>query len=69
MCKAYHSRRVLLTYKSIFPSNINFYIAPIIDRRGISKENWFLNEDSIKIVMGEVMKIGTYFEDKIYKWR
>ena len=69
MCKAYHSRRALLTYKSIFPSNINFYVVPIIDKKGISKENWFLNEDSIKIVMGEVTKIGKYFEDKIYNWR
>jgi len=68
VCKAYHSRRALLTYQSVFPLNINFYIAPVIDKRGISKENWFLNEDSISIVMNEVVKIGSYFEDKISKW-
>lgn len=67
MCKAYHSRRALLTYKSVFPSNVHFYISPIIDKRGISKENWFLNEDSFRIVMNEVVKIGNYFEDKIKK--
>jgi len=68
VCKAYHSRRALLTYQSVFPSNINFYIALIIDKRGISNDNWFLNEDSISIVMNEVVKIGSYFEDKILKW-
>ena len=68
VCKAYHARRALLTYKSVFPSNIHFYISPIVDRRGISKDNWFLNEDSIRIVMNEVVKIGSYFEDKIKKW-
>lgn len=68
VCKAYHARIALLTYKSVFPSNIHFYISPIIDRRGISKDNWFLNEDSTRIVMNEVVKIGSYFKDKIKKW-
>lgn len=68
VCKSYHGRRALLTYKSVFPSDINFYIAPIIDKRGITKDNWFLNEESIKIVMNEVVKIGSYFQDKIVKW-
>ena len=68
VCKAYHSRRALLTYRSAFPQNIKFYISPIIDKRGISKENWFLNESSINVVMGEVVKIGNYFRDKIPKW-
>lgn len=68
VCKAYHSRRALLTYRSAFPRNINFYVSPIIDKRGISKENWFLNESSINVVMDEVVKIGNYFRDKIPKW-
>ena len=68
ICKAYHSRRALLTYRSVFPLDINFCVSPVIDRRGISKGNWFLNEDSISIVMDEVVKIGTYFRDEIPKW-
>lgn len=68
VCKAYHSRRALLTYQSVFPIDINFYVSSVIDKRGISKDNWFLNEDSIRIVMNEVTKIGNYFEDKISKW-
>lgn len=68
VCKAYHSRRALLTYKSIFPSNVNFYVSPVIDKRGITKENWFLSNHSVGTVMNEVVKIGSYFEDKIQKW-
>ncbi len=68
VCKAYHSRRALLTYRTVFPLNINFYISPIIDKRGITKDNWFQNEDSISIVMSEIVKIGNYFRDKIPKW-
>ena len=68
VCKAYHSRRALLTYRTIFPLNINFYISPVIDKRGITKDNWFQNEGSISIVMSEVVKIGNYFRDKIPKW-
>lgn len=68
VCKAFHSRRALLTYQSIFPQYIKFFVSPVIDKRGISKENWFLNNESIKIVMNETCKIGNYFKDKISKW-
>ena len=68
VCKAFHSRRALMTYQSVFPQYINFFVSPVIDRRGISKENWFLNKESIEIVMNEACKIGNYFKDKIPKW-
>lgn len=68
VCKSYHSRRALLTYKSIFPTYVKFYIFTVTDNRGISKDTWFLNKKHINIVMGEVTKIGKYFEDKIPKW-
>ncbi len=68
VCKAYHSRRALLTYRSVFPLDIHFCVSPVVDNRGISKANWFLDEDSISIVMDEVVKIGTYFRDEIPKW-
>lgn len=69
VCKAYHSRRALLTYQSVFPLSINFYVSTVIDNRGISKDNWFLHEQGINIVMNETVKIGSYFEDKIRNWR
>lgn len=65
VCKAYHTRRALLTYQSIFPKDIKFHVSPVIDKRGISKDNWFLEKEHINIVMNEVVKIGMYFEDKI----
>jgi uncharacterized SAM-binding protein YcdF (DUF218 family) len=68
VCKAYHSRRALLTYQSVFPLNIKFYVSTVIDKRGISKDNWFINKEHINIVMNEVVKIGSYFEDKILNW-
>lgn len=69
VCKAYHSRRALLTYKSIFPSNIEFFVVSVSDKREIKKDNWFMDEEKIKIVMGEVVKIGTYFEFLIKKFQ
>ena len=68
VCKSYHSRRALLTYQSVFPLDVKFYVSPVIDKRGISKETWFLRNEHISIVMCQVTKIGNYFEDKISKW-
>lgn len=55
----------MLTYQYFFPGNTRFMVSPVTDKRGITEDNWFLNEESIKIVMGEVQKIGHFFEDKI----
>lgn len=68
VCKSYHSRRVLLTYKSIFPSDIKIYISSVMGERQISKDNWFLDKNKSAIVMSEVAKIGLYFQDKILNW-
>lgn len=62
VCKTYHSRRALLTYQAMFPKNIEFYVAPIPDKREIRRDNWFIDDEKIKLVMGEVVKIGKYFE-------
>ncbi len=67
VCKAYLSRRALLTYQQVFP-DVTFFVAPVYDYRGISKDSWFLNRGHIHIVMGEVAKIGVYFEDQVAAW-
>lgn len=69
VCKAYHSRRALLTYQSVFPKEIEFFVAYVPDKREIRKDNWFLDEEKIKTVMGEVVKIGKYFEPYIKKFQ
>lgn len=68
VCKLYHSRRALLTYQTAFPKETEFLIAPVIDKTGISKENWFLSEEGINRVMAEVEKIGKYFGTHITNW-
>ena len=65
VCKAYHSRRALLTYQYIFPKGTKFFIAFTEDKRGLNKENWHTKDEYISKVMGEVEKIGKYFKDKI----
>ena len=65
VCKEYHSRRALLTYQSVFPKGVEFFVVSIPGKIDLSKDNWFLDEDKIKIVMGEVVKIGDYFKSLI----
>jgi len=61
ICKAHHSRRALMTYKTEFSKDIEFIVIPITDERNIAKENWFLDRDKINVVMKELEKIGNYF--------
>jgi uncharacterized SAM-binding protein YcdF (DUF218 family) len=68
VCKAGHSRRALLTYQTVFPKETEFFISPVIDRYGITKENWFLSEVGISRIMTEVEKIGKYFGPHIPNW-
>jgi uncharacterized SAM-binding protein YcdF (DUF218 family) len=67
-CKAGHACRALLTYKTVFPMETQFFIAPVIDNTGINKDNWFLTEDGIRRIMTEVEKIGRYFAHHIPSW-
>ncbi|MEI4770850.1 YdcF family protein [Psychrobacillus sp. FJAT-51614] len=68
VCMAVHSRRALLTYQTVFPKETEFFISPVIDRTGITKENWFLTDEGICHVMAEVEKIGKYFRNHIANW-
>lgn len=68
VCKNYHARRALLTYQFHFPRETVFYVSPIIDNTGISKDNWFLDEDKITRVMDELEKVGKYFRRQIPNW-
>lgn len=68
VCKAFHARRALMTYQTVFPLDIQFYIAPVVDYRGVRKEDWFLDPVRIQKVMSEVVKIGTYFPEHIPAW-
>ncbi len=65
VCKAVHARRALLTYQVAFSPEIEYIVCPVIDNRNIRKDNWFLDEKKIKLVMSEVEKIGKYFAKHI----
>lgn len=68
VCKNYHARRVLLTYQIHFSTETTFFLCPVIDKTGITKDNWFLEEKRIKRVMIEVEKIGKYMADYVVNW-
>ncbi len=68
VCKSYHARRALLTYQTAFPKNIKFIVCPIVDDKNITRDNWFLDQKKIEIVMKEVEKIGQYFWKHISNW-
>jgi len=65
VCKAFHSRRSLLTYEYVFPNETKFLVSTITDKRGLNKDNWTTKQEHINMVMSEVEKIGRYFRDKI----
>lgn len=68
VCKSYHARRVLLTYQTDFPRPTTFMICPVTDKTGTTKDNWFLEDQKIKRVMGELTKVGQYFAHHIPNW-
>ena len=65
VCKAYHARRALLTYQTAFSSEVEYIVCPIIDDRDVRKDNWFLTDEKIGLVMSEVEKVGQYFAKHI----
>lgn len=56
ICKAFHARRCLMFYQSVFP-DVEFLIIPF-EGFGISKENWYMSEYGINRVLGELKRCG-----------
>ncbi|TLS50773.1 YdcF family protein [Paenibacillus antri] len=67
VCKNYHARRALLTYQFVFPRETGFYVSPVIDKTGTTRDNWYLSETRINYVMNELEKVGKYFRPAIYR--
>jgi len=59
--KTYHARRMLMTYKKIFPYS-KIEIVPTIDERNITSENWYKSKKKRDKVFEEIEKIGKYFQ-------
>ena len=66
VCKNFHARRAYLTYATILPSDIKIMVSPVVDRKDIRKNNWFLDKIKTHRVMSEVVKIGSYFEEHVF---
>ena len=60
-CKPYHARRSLLYYQLLYPET-QFYVCPIQDS-DVKRDNWYLTEKGIRLVFGEVQRIGEQFID------
>ena len=61
VCQAFHARRSLMYFQLVFPE-VEFLVCPVVTRE-ISRDNWFLDEKKIGVVMGEVERCGTQFAD------
>lgn len=59
--QAYHARRALLYYKVCFPET-EFLVCPTVTR-GISRDSWFLEEEKIDVVLGELERCGGQFHE------
>ena len=65
--QACHARRALLYYKVCFPET-EFLVCPTVTRE-ISRENWFLDEKKIDIVLGELEKCGSQFHQILREYQ
>ncbi len=59
--QACHARRALLYYEILYPDT-EFFVCPTVTR-GISRDNWFLEEDKIDVVLGELERCGSQFHE------
>ncbi|CAH8771118.1 YdcF family protein [Paenibacillus dendritiformis] len=66
VCKAYFSRRALMTYQAVFPPTVQFCVQQ--DSTRVNRHDWFKEEAGIKLVLTEARKIATYFEPHIPRW-
>ncbi|MCF0136238.1 MAG: YdcF family protein [Lachnospiraceae bacterium] len=62
VCKSVHARRTLMSYQAAFPS-VEFSVIAV-PGYDITKDNWFLYEESIVRVLGELARIGDQFTVK-----
>lgn len=59
VCKTYHARRALTYYMQQFPG-VQFLVVPVVTD-GISREDWFLRQESTAAVLGELKRMGEQF--------
>lgn len=63
-CKAQHARRCKLYYQLLYPE-AKLLVCP--SDVGINRENWYLTEEGIEEVLGEVERCGKQFHEILKK--
>ncbi|MGN1140901.1 MAG: YdcF family protein [Oliverpabstia sp.] len=63
-CKAQHARRCRMYYQLLYPET-DFMICP--SDVGINRTNWFLSEEGIEEVLGEVERCGKQFHKILHE--
>ena len=59
--QAHHARRALSYYKVTFPE-AEIHVCPTVTQ-DISRDNWFLDDGKIDIVLGEMERMGSQFHE------
>ncbi|MGN0400351.1 MAG: YdcF family protein [Blautia sp.] len=60
-CMPCHARRALLYYQLLFPKT-EFLVCPAQESK-IKRDNWYLSEEGIETVLGEVERCGSQFHE------
>jgi uncharacterized SAM-binding protein YcdF (DUF218 family) len=60
VCLSFHTRRALMTAQAHWPADVSYLFLPVIDRRNIGQNTWWLTEEGRKRVMAELRRIGEY---------
>ena len=63
VCKAFHARRCLMLYQMAFP-DVEIKVCPV-HCYNITKENWYMTEQGIDRVFGELTRCGNQFVSDI----
>ena len=63
VCKAFHARRCLMLYQMAFP-NVDIKVCPV-HCFNITKDNWYMTEQGIDRVLGELARCGNQFVDDV----
>lgn len=66
VCKSFHARRCLMLYQMAFPK-ARLKVCPF-DVLGITRDNWFMTEQGVDKVLGELARCGNQFAGDIKEY-
>ena len=66
VCKSFHARRCLMLYQMAFPA-VRLIVCPF-DVSGITRDNWFMTEQGVDRVLGELARCGNQFAEDIKEY-